>query len=572
MGVSQANGAQVGVGQANGDQVGVGQANGAQVGVGQANGDQVNGDQVVVGQANGDQVGVGQANGDQVGVDQANGDQVNDDQVGVGQANGAQVGVGQVNGAQVNGDQAGDASLTSFKKWFGVFLHVCFYALSFLSGQLMLDFIRPQNAKLKRFKVIIFLFEFPLILLFLCLNTGVLVFNFWTIFACPLPNCGYIAGPLELYPYNASSEDPSTDLNQEYFDLHKLEFTMATLAGSLSYFIMMYILITHYSVVSTGYQNKISSFHKWFRNLDLQNRAPENEETHTILNPFLHEKEDDGDDYQKVVLYAKQICCFYLIFFLSIALFAANVTIFFVIAHAQNIEKDAPDDNKKYQGHEYIIYVGLAALFSSQYCAIISCFIFSKVTYAVTIKCSKQIEEYKTCIQRVEETSKILHLQNRDREFVKLSKRSMKPYRFWFAVHWFLYAVTAFVSLAYLTEMIIKLLYGYLGQDCQNDTMCYLRIVFESLFTLQHMILFLYPCVRAASILESRKSLIEKFSNEDIDISTALKFNFLQYMKEQRCGFMLSVFCARVEFGFNVAYLSVFLGLLGIVFKLHISL
>ena len=100
--------------------------------------------------------------------------------------------------------------------------------------------------------------------------------------------------------------------------------------------------------------------------------------------------------------------------------------------------------------------------------------------------------------------------------------------------------------------------------------MCYLRIVFESLITLQHMILFLYPCFRAASILEARNSLIKKVSNKNINISTEFKSIFLQYMKEQKCGFMLSIFCARVEFGFNITYLSIFLGLLGIVIKLSL--
>ena len=487
---------------------------------------------------------------------------------------GAPPGGAPVGGAPPGGAPVGDA--TSFEKWFGGFLHFCFYSMSFLSGQLMLDFIRPQNAKLKLFKVIIFIIELFFIFIFVCLNAGVLVFNFWTIFACRFPNCGYIAGPLELYPYNIHnnlSKDPSPDLNQEYFDLHKLEFTMATLSGSLSYFIMMYILITHYSVVSTGYRNKKSRIREWFGSLDSQYRAPENEDNHTILNPFLHETEDDGDDYQKVVLYAKQICCFYLIFFLNIALFAANVTIFFVIAHAQNTDKDAPE-NKKYRGHEYIDYAGLAALFSSQYCAIISCFIFSKVAYAVTIECDKQLQKYITCVQEQEaDEVKIVNLQRIDRSFVKLSKRSMKPYRFWFAVHWFLYAVTAFISVAYLAETIIELLYGYLHHDCPNDPihMCYLRIVFESLFTLQHMILFLYPCFRAASILEARNSLIKKVSNEtNINISTEFKSIFLQYMKDQKCGFMLSIFCARIEFGFNIAYLSIFLGLLGIVIKLSL--
>ena len=137
---------------------------------------------------------------------------------------------------------------------------ICFYVLSFFIWAVNARFHKTTECHVEALliKVIIFFFEIPFILIFLCLNAGVLVFNFWTIFACRFPKCGYIAGPLELYPYhihNNLSKDPSPDLNQEYFDLHKLEFTMATLSGSLSYFIMMYILITLLLVQDTEIKN-----------------------------------------------------------------------------------------------------------------------------------------------------------------------------------------------------------------------------------------------------------------------------------------------------------------------------
>ena len=131
-------------------------------------------------------------------------------------------------------------------------------------------------------------------------------------------------------------------------------------------------------------------------------------------------------------------------------------------------------------------------------------------------------------------------------------------------MHWLLYAITAFLSLAYLAETIMNWLYGYWHYECTRT--CHLSIF---LFSLENTALFLYPCFRAASILSAQNSLIKKVCNKEIEnITQEKKFAFAQYMKERKCGFVLSIFCAHIEFGFNIAYISIFIGFLGIIIKL----
>ena len=134
----------------------------------------------------------------------------------------------------------------------------------------------------------------------------------------------------------------------------------------------------------------------------------------------------------------------------------------------------------------------------------------------------------------------------------------MKPYRLWFSVHWFMYALTAFLSIAYFVDTVIDY-----KKTFQRD---YLVVLYVLLFTLEQAVLFMYPCFRAATILEARNTLIHKVSLQPLE--PGVKSRFLQFMKEQRCGFVLSLVCVRLEFGFNVAYLSIFFGFIGKYFLL----
>lgn len=465
----------------------------------------------------------------------------------------------------------------------------------------MLDCYRP-NERGKVWKCFITVLELPCFAAFFLFNIGVLGFNVYAIFiGCPFPYCGYIAGPFQIIALNTST--PLTQgLEPQYINMQKVAVTMATLSGSLSYLIMTYIVLTQYSFLHTWYENGKSKIREFVRNCSSQyvdddmgedynpppvdddmgednnpppvddNIGEDNNRSSVprILNPFLHATENDGEDYKKTRLYFPQLCCFYFFFLFNILLFGANAGVLYHILRTENhIPKhETHRQRKTYTKDVYIDYLGVTAYFGSQLCAIISCFIFSKVAYAVTIECGVMMETFRSvCKNKENEDEKLSLLQKEDKEFQKLSINSMKPYRVWFTVHWLLYAITAFVSLAYLAETIINWLYGYWHYDCTK--VCHQSITYIFLFSLEHTALFLYPCFRAASILSARNSLIEKVCNKNFgNISPERRFAFGQYMKERKCGFVLSIFCAYIEFGFNIAYFSIFIGFLGIIIKL----
>ena len=391
---------------------------------------------------------------------------------------------------------------------------------------------------------------------FLLLNIGVLMFNFYAIFGHYRNGTrGYTAGPFaenDILIPNASITGPTP----EYMNMKKVVVTMATLSGSLSYFIMMYVLFSNYS---------------FLHSLCVTKRVK------CILNPFPQTADHPDEQnvyYKGVVFQSKEKLYFYLILSFNLLLFVANIGVLSLIVHmAYHIPHilDHPlshNIERSYVTQTVIDYVGYVALFGSQYCAIISCFIFSKVAYGVTMKCDGMLAQYRQVWN--DRQHGISCLQDKDREFHEISTQSMRPFRFWFTVHWFFYAMTTFASAAYLAETIINWLYGFLHNRC--DTVCTWEIVYIFLFSLEHTVLFLYPCFRAASILSARNALIKKVSDTDFpNMSTVVKCAFVQDMKERKCGFLLSILCARIEFGFNIAYVSIFVGLIGIIIKFSIQ-
>ena len=514
-----------------------------------------------------------------------------------------------------NGTQV---TVVTCEKKIGGLFHGFFHFFCFLSGQLIMMFDCKRN-NLSRYKyalrVSVTILEVPFFILFFSLNIGSLLFDLYAIFKCPFPNCGFIAGP-----YIESKAFFNINLNadqfpiktRQYLDLQKAVITMATVSGSLSYLIMTYVLIVNYSYLRKPITSlKTAVFSQIIKGCNFEKEnADEYKRSHqnlpALLHPFLNGKEDHHDDvhhdYKPAFLYAKQLFCFYFIFLLNFSLFASNAGTLFVIVQIE--------DDTNYPKWELIDYFGLAAQMGSQYCAIISCFIFSKVAYAVTIRCHEMLENYNSivpppadpdaatppadpdaapppadpdaAIHPVDPDAAIppvdpafptdpvilRRLERADEQYVDMCNDSMRPYRFWLAVHWVSYAITAFMSIAYLAETIIERIYGTFEHHCGHSRMCNLSIIYIFLFTLEHIVLFLYPCFRAASILDARNTLIHKVSRQRWPAD--VKFKFLQFMKEQKCGFILSLLCAKVEFGFNIAYISVFVGLLGIIIKLSL--
>lgn len=448
----------------------------------------------------------------------------------------------------------------------------------------MFDFKRNDLNRLKYTIKVFFriLLLFILISVFL-LNLFSLAFDLYAVFKCPFPNCGFIAGPYirqyyskHLNPSNTSNDSVIESIQevqrQSNITFQDAVITVATVSGSLSYIIMIKVLIVNYSCLHT--------FFKWLNTnitlrlietckpegIDGGTYREQQEHRQQIINPFFNGRRR-SDDFEPVYLYAKQLFYFYSIFFINLLLYFSNVATLFVIVHREN--------DANFPNWELFDYFGLAAQLISQYCAIMSCFIFSKVAYAVTTRCHGMLNKYQNIVQDHTDVrgrddgdisrhhaNVIAQLEAEDTEYVKICNESMKPYRVWFSFHWVLYAVTAFMSIAFFAENILTLLYH---KPVMDNFMNNLSIIYVSLFTLEHVVLFLYPCFRAASIIEARKTLIHRVSLKHWPPD--IKSSFLQFMKEQNCGFVLSCLCIRVSFGFNIAYISIFVGCLGIVLR-----
>ena len=130
--------------------------------------------------------------------------------------------------------------------------------------------------------------------------------------------------------------------------------------------------------------------------------------------------------------------------------------------------------------------------------------------------------------------------------------------------------LTAFLSISYFTEAIIEELYGFNHNKCfhGNNTMCKLNLVYEGLFMVEHCVLFLYPCFRAASVTMARSTLIKNVSKAEWnDVPLNEKDSFITYLKSQDCSFKISIFCAKLPFGLNMAYISIFIGVFGVILK-----
>jgi hypothetical protein len=223
---------------------------------------------------------------------------------------------------------------------------------------------------------------------------------------------------------------------------------------------------------------------------------------------------------------------------------------------------------------------GLTFQFASQFCAILSCFIFSKVAYSVRTTCTQklpelfsEVEHAKHIGERNAVTGRIRVDRNlewlREHEYISdedISKESqlhllkailkwydrmlhttLYPFGTWFAVHWILFTITAFMSIAYVAEMIILELYGQEAPDikCHGEHLpsCRLRLAYVFLFAVEHCILFIYPCFRAASVTTGYTAMIKKVSNAEWqNIDPDDKEKFIHHLKIQDCTFKISIF------------------------------
>ena len=101
-------------------------------------------------------------------------------------------------------------------------------------------------------------------------------------------------------------------------------------------------------------------------------------------------------------------------------------------------------------------------------------------------------------------------LQLLDQLALKRIRCSLDPYGAWFIVHWLLYVVTAFFSIAFLVDAFTLHYYNTHKMFTYHNRG--LEIAYIALFTIEHLFLFMYPCFRAAKVKATREKLIARVS------------------------------------------------------------
>ena len=443
-------------------------------------------------------------------------------------------------------------------------------------------------------KVIIITWTMITTVIFLIINILSLVFDVYIIAWCPYKYCGYISVIQKTRLINLT-EAQNISNNSElgavqavnltiFDDWQKTVLTTATASGTISYLFMIYVLYSQYNIFGNILYRKIKNCLR--RCWELCGETLKPNTAGDLQSPFI-----DSNGNTATKLSPKQSCYFMTIFFFNILIYIGNVALLFIIFGG------SVDQRQK--TNEIIDASGLTFQFASQLCAIFSCFIFSKVAYSVRSTCTQKLPEL---FNKVDEAAningddeKIKELQEEGyiteadvnkangshlhllkvilKWYDRMLHTTLYPFGTWFVVHWILFTITAFMSISYVAEKIILELYGQEAPDqkCHGEHLvsCRLPLAYVFLFALEHCILFIYPCFRAASVTTGYTVMIRMVSNAEWNnITLDNKEKFLNYLKIQDCTFKISILCAKLSFGFYIAYFSIFVGILGVTLKL----
>ena len=342
--------------------------------------------------------------------------------------------------------------------------------------------------------------------------------------------------------------DPTTaDELEKFSDYGKLVFLFSTASGFISYLLLLFRVLWPQYILKY-FKNRRGEAEPLLRNEE------------DPLHPF-----DDNDDTSTRLEKSEGIR-FLLFLIINIALVVGMVAVFVsgLYHHRSNpvtIENSAGEAEEKIYDEVQISVI--VVYFYSLLCTISSCFIFSKVMYGIQNKCDNLFtsNDNNTIGDRIVE----------DKNFVKMAIATQSPFELWFFIHWVMYIITAFLSLSFLFDAINEKIQGSLPHRQAGINFSSLELIFITLFAASNSFFFLYPCIRAAGVTESRKILIRDVNNT-IDNLNAEKRAFVNYLKDQNFSFRLNILCAHVTFDLNIAYISIFIGLLGVLIKVGASI
>ena len=483
---------------------------------------------------------------------------------------------------------------------------ILFSILCFLTGQYVTS-KKSSDYTNKKKKCLLCSFitvSFFITLFSLVVNTFPLAFHIYIIWKCPFTNCSYIP-----FDDKKPDEEGSGKSVDKYEDFRKFVFTSASVSGTLSFFLMICVIYSQFRF-SCNITKTISGCMRG--NCDTppyQDGPPPQANDNSILqsdcviklDPFIWYRRQRDPKQDHTLLMCSQVLFFYFLLLLNISLFAASLVTFYVF-YSQTYD---PSEKLK-----YFDIVGLSSQFYSWFCAILSCFIFSKVAYAVRnvsmyklfptldavakldltnmhaaatvtntvervmncFKSDRAKQHFQRHIESKEEIKYLDVLSSIDQLYSFILKDSLQPYGTWFAIHWLTYTLTAFLSVAYVIQDVRMELYED-KNSChgEHNTKCRLSLACNMLFSVSHCLLFLYPCFRAAVVTSTRYVLIRKVSAAYWpEVPLDQKQAFIQYLKDNNCTFKVSIMCAQIDFGFNITFFSIFIGIMGVVLKLSL--
>lgn len=456
--------------------------------------------------------------------------------------------------------------------------------------------------------------------LLLLANIGSLAFNTYVIIFCPYFHCGYFYNGEIEHKDNQSNHNHSIKTDaatmEKYVNWNKVVISTATFAGFTSYFMIIFmVMLPLYSNLRSccRSQTDIGKRTKSCSMLVIKvlcYKTWKSFQSNSILSPFC-----DDNSKLSTALKPLQACYFYFFYSLNLFLYFSNLGVFGYIMSQRVSRTDRTDCD--------LDESGLIFQFLSQLCAVQSCFVFSKVAYSAVNNFLEILNKFKlidvdddtlkqlvndddpsinTYLLRprdssggddddgedsIEEEDRIIKdlveledteslnqarlylLQNIYYLSVSSIRDSLDPYGVWFSVHWVLYTLSAFLSLAFLTDTIS--LFFYSTDEWYESDKNIWSLTYIFLFTAEHAFLFLYPCFRAAKITSMQWALVSRFATQQWKyIKLPVQTQFLNYLQSQNFGFRISLFCVDVTFGFNLAIVSIFVGTFGVVLKLSL--
>ena len=200
-----------------------------------------------------------------------------------------------------------------------------------------------------------------------------------------------------------------------------------------------------------------------------------------------------------------------------------------------------------------------------------NCFYFSNLMYSIQNGC----EDQEKLLGKISANppqggpNTIDYLAKKDEDFVNDAVDKLGLFQLWFLIHWIFYIISSFLSLALLLEAIVFHVKAVLPHVEDGIRFAPIEMGLIFMFSVVHLFLLIYPCLRAASVTRTRERLIRKISNRYYDHTPEdVKKKYVDFMKRQNFGFRLRILCASIPFNLNVAYISFVAGLVGIVVSL----